>query len=508
MCDGLSACVQGTCITRTCVGVPCANGKHCDNGACFCDDTSKADCGSSCADLMSDPLNCGLCGNVCGMGTSCSGGACLATGCSGGKRVCGGMCTDPQTDPDNCGSCGNACGGGRVCVGGACQCPSGLAFCGAACVNLQNDIGNCGTCGRSCNGGTCQGGICQCAAGQQLCNGTCKNVQLDTSNCGVCGRTCTPDQACVSGTCTCGPGTTLCNGSCINTSNDNINCGGCGVTCPASSFCNGSACTPAFTCQTSFTAAPADCPAFPLSAAACGQQALTNTVPWMGSANAAVTNPIPRNAGQEFRIEGTTAVGSTTFTFENTSTSIVAQLGQGCCCNACGENWDFRTTGSVYACANPVDVILSPQTAGTYSLNVEYWTFSGKYNTGGNAAAAPTDFAKDPTSGRVCDQVCGDVKNTCGDNAEYYRLVLPAHKAVVLQMTFSTRGGTSAFNLNVLDMAGAGVCPLVSNGSANTVPTAYKARLVNNTNADQPVVIAPTTLNTNLTWNMAVGVEP
>src|SRR5262249_5683880 len=159
-------------------------------------------------------------------------------------------------------------------------------------------------------------------------------------------------------------------------------------------------------------------------------------------------------------------------------------------------NWDFRTTGSVWSCSNPADIQIVGQ-GGTIMFNIETWTFSGKYNTGGTSPGTATDLAKDVASGRVCDQVCGDVKQVCGDNSEYYRVVLPAHKAAVVQATFATRTGTTAFDLNVLDMAGGQICPLISNSSTSTVPNAYKARLVNNTNVDQPVLIAPLARNVN-----------
>ena len=40
-------------------------------------------CGSACTDLTIDSANCGACGNVCPAGSACSGGGCIALGCSG-----------------------------------------------------------------------------------------------------------------------------------------------------------------------------------------------------------------------------------------------------------------------------------------------------------------------------------------------------------------------------------------------------------------------------------------
>jgi hypothetical protein len=488
--------------------VPCPNGKHCDNGACFCNDTTRADCGSSCADLMSDPLNCGLCGNVCGMGTSCVGGACLATGCAGGKRVCAGVCTDTQTDPANCGMCGNACGGGRVCVAGACQCPSGLAFCGASCVNLQTDGLNCSACGRSCSGGTCANGICQCPPGQQLCSGVCATTQVDPMNCGTCGHNCAATQACVNGTCTCGPGTTLCNGSCIPTGNDNANCGGCNIGCPANAWCTAGSCQPLFICGSNFSMPPTGCSTFPLTAAACGQTSLGSSIPWMGTNTGSVTQTLTRNPASEIRISGLATISGSLITY-NPDAAIVSEISFGCCCGGCGsaQTYDLTTTGSAWACATPTTAVLS--TSGSYNLSIDYYSFSGHYNTGGTQPGTPTDFTKDPGTGRVCDEVCGDVKNLCGDDRQYYRVGLPARKALDLQTSFATRGGNTTFDLQAMSISGTLLCSIIAGGAATTTPAAFNGRVLNNTDVDQTILIAPIARPSgNLTWNMSVGVEP
>jgi endo-1,3(4)-beta-glucanase len=44
-----------------------------------------------------------------------------APGCPSGSLDCGGACVDPERDAGNCGACGNACGLGTTCVGGACR---------------------------------------------------------------------------------------------------------------------------------------------------------------------------------------------------------------------------------------------------------------------------------------------------------------------------------------------------------------------------------------------------
>jgi len=53
-------------------------------------------CGSSCADLGFDSLNCGACGNSCGPGMSCCGGQCAPCCYNGGSGLKS-LCTDGST---------------------------------------------------------------------------------------------------------------------------------------------------------------------------------------------------------------------------------------------------------------------------------------------------------------------------------------------------------------------------------------------------------------------------
>ncbi|HTQ48554.1 MAG TPA: hypothetical protein VMI75_37615, partial [Polyangiaceae bacterium] len=94
-------------------------------------------CGS-CANLMTDPLNCGTCNNPCtntGSGNvlgvpECAGGQCLFTcpdaGPDGGTVLtCGADaggpgCFDPSSSAQACGGCGIVCPSGS-CVNGVCQ---------------------------------------------------------------------------------------------------------------------------------------------------------------------------------------------------------------------------------------------------------------------------------------------------------------------------------------------------------------------------------------------------
>ncbi len=109
-------------------------------------ESGLVDCNGICADLASDPANCGICGFSCGF-DPCVGGLCVAPDttapadapaeipadvvvedappliedCSAqGLTDCGGACIDIFSDPFNCGGCGLICPDGQGCSGGAC----------------------------------------------------------------------------------------------------------------------------------------------------------------------------------------------------------------------------------------------------------------------------------------------------------------------------------------------------------------------------------------------------
>lgn len=66
--------------------------------------TKPACCGILCVDLNTDQLNCGSCGNACGLLKTC----------------CNGICTDLNTDNLNCGQCNNPCAPHDPCQYGMC----------------------------------------------------------------------------------------------------------------------------------------------------------------------------------------------------------------------------------------------------------------------------------------------------------------------------------------------------------------------------------------------------
>ena len=129
--------------------------------------------GYACADLASDPWNCGACFNYCGEAgpyeyAACVDGRCEYDCVSSADR-CNGTCTVLTRDPDNCGACNNVCGGSTpYCNQGMCsECWPGGANCGSgSCTNLYEDDFNCGACGVVCpDNSICVSGSCQRACG-------------------------------------------------------------------------------------------------------------------------------------------------------------------------------------------------------------------------------------------------------------------------------------------------------------------------------------------------------
>jgi hypothetical protein len=157
-------CPSGVCTNATCIPAPivqdcaqsCGPGTICAEGSCVdsrCDaaiyclaeDGAVGLCCagvgtvdpflSACADLASDPANCGACGVVCPPGAACINGLCNGlSACGPGHErsycnadagpsflCCPGLgCIDTSADPQNCGACNVACGVGEICDTGQC----------------------------------------------------------------------------------------------------------------------------------------------------------------------------------------------------------------------------------------------------------------------------------------------------------------------------------------------------------------------------------------------------
>lgn len=128
-CQGASTCGGGGvanqcgCVAKSCVQL----GASCGDLDTGC---GVVNCGGCAA-----PETCGGGGisNACGCScnrpnaaTSCAGGVCTIVSCVSGWEDCDGSnnngCERSLSSPSNCGACGNVCGSGEDCVGGACRC--------------------------------------------------------------------------------------------------------------------------------------------------------------------------------------------------------------------------------------------------------------------------------------------------------------------------------------------------------------------------------------------------
>ena len=145
--DGCCSDTESSCLCET----DC--GPHCGDGTCNCGETETtcagdcggSDCGGSvcgagetccfsmyCADLSTDPMNCGSCGNDCALsffplGDGCTDGLCT---CGGGPGCAGTLndaccdsrgCSDTDWDEDHCGTCGWGCFSFETCEFGWCE---------------------------------------------------------------------------------------------------------------------------------------------------------------------------------------------------------------------------------------------------------------------------------------------------------------------------------------------------------------------------------------------------
>lgn len=197
-------------------------------------------CGSVCIDVLSSPVNCGSCGNIC-TGGVCLDGVCQPA-CPSGTSLCGVGCMDVLSDGLNCGSCGHVCQAGAVCVQGSCECENERVSCGGICVNTASSASHCGMCGTMCGAQVCSAGMCadSCGQGETQCGQDCVDIMSDGENCGACGETCVGG-TCEDSECICGEGRAPCDGICTDLGTDD-NCGACGDFCEPGEVCTGGVC--------------------------------------------------------------------------------------------------------------------------------------------------------------------------------------------------------------------------------------------------------------------------
>jgi hypothetical protein len=166
--------------------------------------------------------------------------------CPAGTTLCGTTCANLMINPDNCGACGKSCPEGMSCQSGLCACPSGLTECLGVCVDLNADGRNCGACGNDCvvQGLLCSQGTCSAACGGTLtdCGGSCVDLSTSMAHCGRCGNSCASHLSCIAGSCSCAGGLTDCGNQCVNTLSDALNCGSCGNQCQSGATCSNGQC--------------------------------------------------------------------------------------------------------------------------------------------------------------------------------------------------------------------------------------------------------------------------
>lgn len=252
-------CTSGSCEINQCCpgGEPaCATKSDCDGDKSTCE-----------ADIATDANNCGSCGNVCKLAhatAGCAAQKCTIESCDSGWKDCdklpdNGCEKEVLTDPNNCGDCGNVCNsvnGAATCKNGSCgiQCQPGWGDCSSASpgceTNLTNTTDHCNACQQKCElafatGEFCANGKCGlngCEAGHGNCdnaaaNGCEINTNNDPAHCGGCGKGCTAPQngkaACSNGSCdfSCVSGYHRCGSICASNT-DASKCGQNCVACP------------------------------------------------------------------------------------------------------------------------------------------------------------------------------------------------------------------------------------------------------------------------------------
>lgn len=215
----------------------CSAGEFCSLGECksTCepDQTpcTNQDTGSvTCADLDTNPDNCGACGVKCNtdvipnsIAVECNRGQCIATHCDSNSYLQDGKCI--ESTPLICGNAKKdctelegqlavlcidnecvvkSCQGGYILASNRCsKCDSSKpSTCNNQCVNKNTDVKHCGSCGKECKTSdfphstsvVCQSGSCRiqsCDNTHYLLNNTC--IQSDMNNCGKQGKKCNID---------------------------------------------------------------------------------------------------------------------------------------------------------------------------------------------------------------------------------------------------------------------------------------------------------------------------
>jgi hypothetical protein len=283
---GLTYC-GGICVDTASDRLNCGScGNECDpradcvDGHCRCLD-GLTDCGGTCVDTDTNNNHCGECDHACIPPQLCNGAGVCATQCTEPFTLCNpgpdAYCADLTSDPDNCGECGAGCASAlhaiATCTGGVCglRCESGFVDLdgdgGCECAVTGSEI--CDGMDNDCNGGIDDGFPCPLGSSPESCNdpvtscaglktclddctwSDCQNeawqcIPGATESCPEgCGasRTCT--ESCAWGPCEGGCSGDMpdcCGGTCTSILTDPLNCGACGNPCGTGSMCCDGSC--------------------------------------------------------------------------------------------------------------------------------------------------------------------------------------------------------------------------------------------------------------------------
>jgi hypothetical protein len=189
---------------------------ECDTGDGCLRAANQVCCNGSCANVASDPNNCGSCGHACESGSACKFGQCE---CADPNTMCDDHCVNTQSDHDNCGECGHKCSGCEMCALGECVsiCTDDAPCCNDQCVSTKCDPPkefDSNTCSCVCPPANVCGTNC-CTDGQECCNGQCYDRCLDDAprDPTTCECTCSDGIQC--GTECCSYNDVCCNDHCV-----------------------------------------------------------------------------------------------------------------------------------------------------------------------------------------------------------------------------------------------------------------------------------------------------